>query len=91
MIYLNKVAAMENDKRKGEVSVPDNAAEMLNEMQLLALRQIEGFGWRLHIIRRPLFQEVVAIVIDSTGENVGILEEDGSVDMAPAITLRENK
>lgn len=80
---------MEHDKRSGKEPVPHNAAKMLNELQNLALKQLEGFGWRLHFIRRPLFQELVVVVTDSTGEKMGILEEDGSINMAPAITLRE--
>ncbi|MEX1664328.1 hypothetical protein [Zhongshania arctica] len=80
---------MDHDKRRGEDPVPHNAEKMLNELQRLSLKRLEGYGWRLHFIRRPLFQEVVVVVIDSAGEKMGILEEDGSVDMSPAIKLRE--
>lgn len=80
---------MDHDKRRGEDPVPHNAEKMLNELQRLSLKQLEGFGWRLHFIRRPLFQELVVVVIDSAGEKMGILEEDGSIDMSPAIKLRE--
>jgi hypothetical protein len=82
---------MEHEKRRGEDPVPHNAAKMLNEVQHLSLKHLEGFGWRLHLIRRPLFQEFVVVVIDSAGEKMGILEEDGSINMSPAINLREQE
>jgi hypothetical protein len=80
---------MDQDKRKGEEPVPHNAIEMLNEMQVLALRQIEGFGWRLQFIRRPLFQDPVPVVVDSYGKKIGVLEEDGRINMEPDIKVRE--
>ena len=80
---------MDKDKRKGDEPVPHNAIEMLNEMQVLALRQIERFGWRLQFIRRPLFQDPVPVVVDSEGEKIGILEEDGRINMEPDIKVRE--
>ena len=80
---------MDQDKRKGDEPVPHNAIEMLNEMQVLALRKIEGFGWRLHFIRRPLFQDPIPVVVDSEGKKIGILEEDGRINMEPDIKVRE--
>jgi hypothetical protein len=50
------------------------------------LRRLESYDWRLHFIRRPLFQEFVLVVIDSAGEKIDILEEDGSIDMSPALS-----
>ena len=80
---------MDRDKRKGDEPVPDNAIEMLNHVQVLALRQIEGYGWRLQFIRRPLFQDPVPVVIDAAGMKIGILEEDGRINMEPDIKVRE--
>ena len=80
---------MDQEKRKGDEPVPQNAIEMLNEMQVLALRQIESFGWRLQFIRRPLFQDPVPVVVDSDGTKIGILEEDGRINMEPDIKVRE--
>ena len=48
------------EKRKGMVPVPGNLDALLNQNQLRALHQIETFGWQLHFVRRPLFQEPVA-------------------------------
>lgn len=80
---------MDREKRKGELPVPENAAEMLNRLQVLALRQMENFGWRLQFIRRPLFQDPVAVVVDGNGVKIGILEEDGRINMEPEIEVRQ--
>ena len=80
---------MDRDKRKRDKPVPDRLEEVLNEMQMLALRQIEGFGWQLRFIRKPLFQEPVPVVFSAEGDKIGILEEDGRINMEPDIKLRE--
>jgi len=80
---------MDKEKRTGEEPVPDNAIEMLNPMQVRALRQIESYGWQLQFIRRPLFQDPVPVVIDADGKKIGILEEDGRINMEPDIKVRE--
>lgn len=79
---------MKSEKRRGDYPVPDRGIEMLNEMQRLALFRIESFGWQLHFIRRPLFQEPVAVVIDNAGQKIGVLEEDGRINMDPDIRVR---
>ena len=80
---------MDGEKRKGDKPVPDNASGMLNELQILALRRIEGFGWRLQFIRRPLFQNPLAVVVDGDGSKIGILEEDGQINMETDIQVRK--
>ena len=80
---------MDQDKRKGEKPVPDNAEELLNQLQILALRQMEGYGWRQQFIRRPLFQEPVPVVADADGQKTGILEDDGRINLEPGIEMRE--
>ena len=80
---------MDQDKRKGEKPVPENAEELLNQLQILALRQMEGYGWRLQFIRRPLFQEPVPVVMDADGQKIGILEDDGRINLEPDIEVRE--
>lgn len=80
---------MDKDKRKGDKPIPDNFEDQLDELQLLALRRIEGFGWKLRFVRRPLFQDVVPIVFSAEGDTIGVLEEDGRINMQPDIEVRE--
>ena len=79
---------MNEEKRKGESPIPGNVKEVLNEEQTMTLRKIEGFGWQLRFIRRPLFQAVVPVVVSSTGDQIGVLEEDGRLNLEPTIGHR---
>ena len=80
---------MNDDKRKGENPVPDDIKEHLNYAQLALLRTIEGFGWNLKFIRRPLFRETVVVVTNPDGSAIGILEDDGRLNLDPTIDTRE--
>ncbi len=79
---------MEGDRRNCHKPVTDGAETLLNESQLEALRQIQRFGWELQFIRRPLFQQPVAVVFCADGEKMGVLKEDGTVNMYPNMELR---
>ena len=52
---------MDREKRNDTKPVPENLEEVLNEAQVRTLRSIRYFGWELHFVRRPLFQEVIQI------------------------------
>ena len=80
---------MSDNKRKGEKPVPDDAKEYLNDAQQAELSTIEGFGWKLRFIRRPLFQEIVVVVTNPDGTSIGVLEADGRLNLEPNIELRE--
>jgi hypothetical protein len=80
---------MDKEKRKGDKPVPEHLEEVLSEMQMLALHQVESFGWQLRFVRRPLFQEPVPVVFSADGMKIGILEEDGRINMEPEIQVRK--
>ena len=69
-------------------AVPENALSMLTDSQKVALRRIENFGWQLKFIRQPSFEPPLVVVESSTGVNIGVLDEDGGVNMNPQIILR---
>ncbi len=79
---------MGKEKRKGEWPIPDNLEDVLNAMQLIALSEIEAFGWELRFVRRPLFQEAVPVVFSGDGDQIGVLEEDGRLNLQPNIENR---
>ena len=76
-------------ERKGDKPTPDNLEDYLNTDQLVALHKIEGFGWSLKYIRHPAFQETVVVVTNPEGNSIGILEDDGRVNLQPDIKTRE--
>lgn len=80
---------MMEEKRIGTEPVPANLEELLTDSQRAALRRIENFGWQIKFIRRPRFQPPLVVVENTTGMNVGVLEEDGGVNLRPAICLRD--
>ncbi|MEX1668704.1 hypothetical protein AB4876_07260 [Zhongshania guokunii] len=79
---------MTQEKRRAEPPVPENAMDMLTDLQKIALRRIENFGWQLKFIRHPSFEPPMVVVENSTGVNIGVLEEDGGVNLNPRIVLR---
>ncbi len=79
---------MDSEKRKGEKPIPDNLETTLNEAQLIALPTLERFGWELRFVRRPLFQEAVPVVCNADGTMVGVLEEDGRLNLQLAVEIR---
>jgi hypothetical protein len=80
---------MKDEKRKGDKPVPDDVKEHLNYAQLALLRTIEGFGWRLKFVRRPLFREPVIVVTSHDDSQIGILEDDGRLNLDPGIDTRD--
>jgi hypothetical protein len=78
----------QSDKRNVEVSVPDNLDEYLNDAQRRSLVRVEEFGWRLAFIRRPVFQDIVPVVVSDDGKRHGVLEEDGSINMQHELVIR---
>ena len=78
---------MDVENRIGEKPVPDNLQQMLNELQLLALRRIEGFGWELRFVRRHP-SHPIPVVSNSDGTTIGVLEDDGRVNLEYEIRLR---
>ncbi len=77
------------DRRKGDKPVPDNLEEYLNDFQIQALRRLESLGYKLRFVRRPLFKDVIAVVSNPQYHKIGMLKEDGSLDVFPDIQLRD--
>ena len=80
---------MDKDRRTGVDQVPGNLKEILNEAQLLSLNKLEGFGWSLEFIRRPLFQEIVPVLFHPDTRTVATLTDDGTLNTRPDIQVRE--
>jgi hypothetical protein len=79
---------MNTERRTGKDPIPKNLERLLSDTQVLALHQIENFGWHLEFMRRPLFQDPVAVVVNADRTQIGVLEEDGRINMEPDIKIR---
>jgi len=80
---------MTEEKRTSNKPIPDNAANYMNTEQLAELHKIERFGWNIKYIRHPLFQDPVIFVTSADGNSIGILEEDGRLNLEYDIETRE--
>jgi len=79
----------EQERRGGEKPVPENLRKYLNEAQLSELHHLESFGWELLFVRRPVFQETVAVIVDASGNIMGVLEKDGTINKEHEIVIRK--
>ena len=62
--------------------------DLLTEAQLVTLGRMEGFGWKMAFIRRPLFQEIVPVLVHADSKLLGILQSDGSWNTEPNTEFR---
>ena len=60
----------------------------LNEDQRIALADLEKFGWELKFIRRPMFQQPIPVVFDSSRQHYAVLNPDGTLDEDPGFDIR---
>ena len=79
---------MNDEKRNSDKPIPDNVNDYLNDAQKSKLNTIEGFGWNIKYIRHPLFQDPVVFVSSDDGHSIGILEDDGRLNLNPDIQTR---
>ena len=80
---------MNDEQRSGDKPIPDNINDYLNTAQKAELHKIEGFGWNIKYIRHPLFQDPVVFVTSADGSSIGVLEEDGRLNLEPDIQTRK--
>lgn len=74
---------MSKERRNGKPPVPDNIRSLLSIEQKKALAELEGFGWVIDYVRRPLFQQPRVIMRDPKSGKVTMIMEDGTVDYSP--------
>ena len=78
---------MTTEKRKRMSPVPKNYRSYMNDAQQSQLRTIEGFGWKVLFIRRPMFDKSV-VVTNQEGNSIGVLEEDVRLNLEANIDIR---
>ena len=79
---------MDIERRSEENLVHESLHEVLNETQLLTLSTVEEFGWVLAFIRRPLFQDIVPVLLHPDNNILGTLEVDGELKTQSEIKFR---
>ena len=82
---------MEEDKRGTVKPVPDDWLQYLNDNQLLTYRRLQGFGYHLKFVRRPLFQRPVCVFSDPDATKFFVIDEDGNLTEHVDIPLRNDE
>jgi len=80
---------MEKERRSEGNQIPESLDEVLNEAQLRTLSKMEGFGWMLAFIRRPVFQDIIPVLRHPDNGISGTLEGDGALNTQPEIVFRK--
>lgn len=78
----------EQDRRHQERIAAAKLRSELNPDQQLTLNELERFGWELKFIRRPPFQESIAVVFDGDRKTYAVLRADGTLDEHPGFDIR---
>ena len=76
------------ERRIDQKAVPDDIKALLTTEQLLTVARLEGFGWSIKFVRRPLFQDHTVVLFDPSGQRLAILEKDGSLNTRTDIQVR---
>lgn len=79
---------MDDKRHNTEKELAIALKRLLNDEQRDTLSSLERFGWELKFIRRPLFQQSIAVVFDSDRKRFAILEPDGSLNENPDLVIR---
>ncbi len=70
------------------LSIPNSLEAYLNSSQILTLHEVEGFGWELKYVRRPLFMEPVPILYHPDMEAYAVMDIDGCINRNVDVALR---
>ncbi|EED34192.1 conserved hypothetical protein [Luminiphilus syltensis NOR5-1B] len=73
------VAEVFKDKRGRQPEVPFGYESLLTDAQRHAIDSSRNFGWSLHFIRRPLFQDPTVVMCDANHGKCWQVLEDGKL------------
>jgi hypothetical protein len=76
------------ENRERLPAIPHDLQGRLNEIQYLAVRRIEDFGWDLKFVRRENLKAPVVVVASQAGGQFGVLEADGRLNLQHGLKIR---
>ena len=78
------------ERRKGAPKMDDaTLLAGLTPEQQATIHTMETFHWRLKFVRRPLFKTPIPVLFNRAGDRYVVVNEDGTIDETPALTLRD--
>lgn len=78
----------EIENRERLPAIPADLQNLLTEVQFLAMRRIEDFGWDVKFVRRKNLQAPIVVVTNHAGQTFGVLEADGRLNMQHNLKIR---
>ena len=80
---------MDRERRKDLGANRAKLRAQLNEDQLIALSDLERFGWELKFVRHPMFQDILPVVFDPERDHFAVIRADGTLDEDPGFDMRD--
>jgi hypothetical protein len=80
---------MDKERREESQQSRELMTQELNDAQRAAIHQLEGFGWSLSFVRRPLFEEVIPVLRDPDSDRYAVLEKDGTLNENHDLIVRQ--
>ena len=78
------------ERRKGAPKMDDaTLLAGLTPEQQATIHTMETFHWRLKFVRRTLFKIPIPVLFNREGDRYVVVNEDGTIDENPALTLRD--
>jgi len=76
------------ERRIGLGAIAQDLKSRMTDAQRETLSKLRGFGWSVKFVRRAQFEDQVIVLVDASGEQYAILQEDGSVIRNMRFTVR---
>lgn len=76
------------ERRRDEIQRLALLRAELNPAQQDVLTMVEGLGWKLAFVRKPLFQNVVPVVHHAGKNQYGVLRDNGDIEIDPTLNVR---
>jgi hypothetical protein len=76
------------ERRVGLDAIPKDIKSHMTKMQRDTIARLRAVGWSIQFVRRPLYEDQVIVLVDSSGEQQAVLQEDGSIIRNPGISVR---
>jgi len=76
------------ERRIGLEAIPADIKSRMTGFQRGTLARLEGFGWSIEFVRRPLFLDQIIVLVDPSGKQHAILRDDGSMDRDIDFSIR---
>ena len=76
------------ERRVGLDAIPNDIKSRMTKLQRNTLAKLRGVGWSIQFVRRPLYEDQVIVLVDSSGEQQAVLQEDGSIIRNLGISVR---